>query len=224
MIDAIINLLPIIVGAALVPIAPIIILLLLLGDGGLRKAMAFVAGNTTVRLIQGILFGPTLGAASEVDAQDGSDYIVSTLLLVVGILLLISAYKKWRREADPDDPPPQWMAAISGFSVLKAAGAGALYVLLSPKQWVLTLSAIGVIGEASLDGVANLGLYLFYVVAAQVFVLTPIGMWLIAPERTAQPLQAVQAWLDRYNRVILITVSLLFGLWFFFKGFNGLFA
>ena len=44
----------------------------------------------------------------------------------------------------------------------------------------------------------------------------------LAPERAAKPLQAAQGWLDRHNRVIVIAVSFVFGLWFFYSGITGL--
>jgi hypothetical protein len=212
---------PVMVAAAAVPFSPIIVLLLLLGEGGLRTAMAFVAGNATVRLLQGTLFGLTLGVASKAEAEEGSSYIASTLLLIMGILLLISAYKKWRKEEDSDDPP-QWMTTIRGFSPLKAAGAGALYVLLSPKQWVLTLTAISIIGESELSMAADVGLYLLFMFVALVLALIPIVMYAITPQQAAKPLQALQAWLTQHNRVILIAVSLIFGVWFLVKGVTGL--
>ena len=74
------------------------------------------------------------------------------------------------------------MTAIGGLSAVRAVGAGALFVTVAIKQWVFTLSAIGVISEAELGGAANIGLYLFYVLATQTFVLTPILACAVAPQ------------------------------------------
>ena len=103
--DVFVSLLPVIAGATLVPVYPIVVLLLLQSQRGLGKAMAFVAGAVAVRLVQGILFGFVFGAAAEAYPDGGSEVIASTLLLIMGILLLIGAYKKWRKEADPDEHP-----------------------------------------------------------------------------------------------------------------------
>ena len=51
------GLLPLIVGAAVVPIWIIIVLLLLSSQGGRLKAAAFAGGAIVVRLAQGIGFG-----------------------------------------------------------------------------------------------------------------------------------------------------------------------
>jgi hypothetical protein len=66
--DVIADLLPLIVGATAVPFYPIVVLVLLQGQGGLVKALAFVAGNIAVRLAQGVLFGLVFGVALAADS------------------------------------------------------------------------------------------------------------------------------------------------------------
>jgi hypothetical protein len=216
------ELLPVILGAAVVPLYPIIVLLLLQSEGGLGKAVGFVSGGVAMRLAQGVVFGVVLGAAMAANSEDGQQLIASTLLLVVGILLLVAAFKKWRKEEDPDDPPPKWMTSISGLSGLRAVGAGALFVTIAVKQWVFTLSAISIISEAGVERPLSIGLYLFYILLTQTLVIPPILFYALAPERAARPLQAAQGWLERNNRVIVMTVSFIFGLWFSYKGITGL--
>ena len=221
--DVFLELLPVILGAAVVPLYPIIVLLLLLqNERGLSKAVAFVVGGVAMRLAQGVLFGLVLGAAMTANGEDGQQLIASTLLLVIGLLLLVAAFKKWRKEEDPDDPPPKWMTGISSLSGLRAIGAGALFVSIAVKQWVFTLSAISIISEAGMERPFGIGLYLFYTLLTQTLVLPPILFYAIAPQRAAKPLKAAQSWLERNNRVIVMTVSFIFGLWFSYKGITGL--
>jgi hypothetical protein len=216
------DLLLLIVGATAVPFYPIVVLLMLQSQGGLVNAIAFVVGNIAVRLAQGVLFGLVFGVAVAASSKDGQRLGVSTLLLIVGILLLITAVKKWQKDEDPDAPPPRWMAALSGLSAAKAFGAGALFATVAVKQWVFTLSAIGVIGEAELGEAASAGLYLIYVLATQTLVLLPILTYAAAPQRATRPLKAAETWLERNNRSIVISVSLIFGVWFSYKGVTGL--
>jgi hypothetical protein len=53
-------------------------------------------------------------------------------------------------------------------------------------------------------------------------VLTPIIVYAIALTQSAKTLDATQGWLKRHNRMIVIAISLIFGLLFLFKGIIGL--
>lgn len=216
--NVIVELLPILAGATLVPIYPIIALILLQSEDGLLKATAILVGNVLIRLTQWFLLDLLFETATDHYAEEGSNLITATLLLLLGILLLIKAYKSWRKESDPEEELPKWMSAFSGLTALKAAGVGALYVLVSPKQWVFTLSAISTIGEAKLTGLAPFGLYLFFTLAAQIFVLIPIVALAVAPQQATKPIKGIYSWLVKYNQTIILIVSLIFGLWFLIKG------
>jgi hypothetical protein len=108
--NVVVDLLPVIVSATVVPYYIIAVLVLLQSDGGLVKTLYFVAGGVAVRLVQGLLFGLVFGAAMGASSEGGQRLIVSTLLLVLGILLLITAFIKWQKAEDPD-AQPRWMAA-----------------------------------------------------------------------------------------------------------------
>jgi len=220
--EVIVCLLPLILGAALLPVWIIMALFLLRGEGGVRKALAFAAGAMMVRLVQGVLFGYVFGTAADASGESGSTLITSTLLSVLGILMLISAVRKWRKEDDPDAPPPKWMAALGGLSALKAFGMGALLMALAIKQWVFMLSAIAVIEQGELSLAGNVVTYLVFVLAAQSLVLAPILVSAVAPTQAARMLDAIHGWLERNNRAIVIAASLIFGVWFLWKGIAGL--
>jgi Sap, sulfolipid-1-addressing protein len=65
-------------------------------------------------------------------------------------------------------------------------------------------------------------LYLIYTLATQTLVVLPIVAYAVVPHRAAGPLKAAQTWLERHNRVIVTSVSLVFGVWFLYKGITGL--
>lgn len=216
-----VSLLPLIVGAAVLPLWIIMGLFLLRSENGVLKAAALSAGAMTVRLVQGILFGFVFAASAEASSAAGAGLLTSTLLLVVGIVMLIAAVKKWRKEEDPDAPPPKWMATLGDLSALKAFGMGALLMAVAIKQWVFTLSAIAVVEQGELSQTGNVLAYLFFVLAAQSLMLAPIIIHMVAPTHSARMLDTAQGWLERNNRVITIGVSAIFGLWFLWKGIAG---
>lgn len=223
MVETIIQLLPFIIGSALVPVQVMVVIFLLNNPNrGLEKAIYLVAGMTVVRLLQGVVFGWVL--ASGADGDGGKSPAVLALQLILGLLLLITAYKKWRDESDPDDPPPKWIALLDTLTPLRALGMGAGLALISGKSWAFTLSAIGVIEQARMEPSASGAAFLLFILLAQSLFLLAILAKLVVSERASVVLGNVSKWLERNNRPITVTVSVVFGLYFFWKGVSGLLA
>ena len=219
------SLSPLIIGSALVPIQIIIDILLLKNPKqGLLKASAYVGGMTTLRLLQGLIFGLILtgGVSATAEESSGKGPIVSTLLLVLGIFFLITAYKQWRKDDDPDAPPPKWLAMMDSVTPLKAFGLGFGLLLIGAKFWVFTLTAIAVIGEAALGQPTSTLTYLLFVLLAESLLLIPILIRVILPQQSKSILEKTSAWLTHYNRPIVILISLVFGLLFMYQGASGL--
>lgn len=222
MSDTLISLLPYIIGTAVVP-AQIIITILLLKSPqqGLLKAMLFVAGMTASRLAQGVLFGFVLDLGDTSSDADGDGLVVSTLLLVLGLLLIVAAYKKWSKEPDPDDPPPRWLAMMDQATVSQVFFFGAALPLISPKLWVFLLGALGVIDYAQMGQPASTLVFLLFVLLAQSLLLLPILIRILLPQRSVSILETISNWLERNNRPIVIAVSLIFGILFLYQGVTG---
>lgn len=225
--DSIITaLLPFIIGGALVPLQIIVVILLLTSEKqGLLKAIAFVLGMTLARLAQGFLFGFVLtgGSGDAADASSGIAWVKSTALLLLGIFLLSTAYKQWTKEPDPDAPPPKWMAMLDGVTPVRAFLFGAGFILIAAKLWVFTLGAISVIGEAQMGQRDSVVAFLWYILLAQSLLIIPILIRLLLPGQAGRLLGAFGDWLERYNRQIVIVVSLVFGLFFLYQSVMGFF-
>lgn len=222
--DVIPSLLPFVIGSAVVPLQIIVVILLLTGDKqGPLKAIAFVLGMTLSRLAQGVLFGLVLtgGSGDPADAENAG-VVKATALLVLGILLLITAFKKWNKEPDPDAPPPPWLAKLEGLTPLRALLVGAAFVLVAPKLWVFVLGAISTIGDAQLGQSAAVWAFLLFILLAQSLLIIPILLRLVMPRRAGALLESFGNWLKRYNDPIVIAVSLIFGVLFLYQGVAGL--
>ncbi|RZT97899.1 GAP family protein [Rivibacter subsaxonicus] len=215
------SLTPYIVGSALVPVQVIIGLKLLNHpSAGLRKAAAYLSGMSLARVVQGLLFLLVLGdwAARE----DGKRPVISALVLVLGILLLVAAWRSWRRDDDPDGPPSRWRVLVEEATPLRAFALGLGLPLLGAKLWVFTLGALATIADAHVGLAGSAAVYLLFIVFAQSLVLVPIALRAALPERSAPTIAAVGRWLDANERGIVIAVSLLFGLLFLHAGITGL--
>ncbi len=216
------ELIPLMIAAAIVPAWIIIVLLMLTNKNGVLKAAAFVLGTVLARLAQGALFGYVLQREAAADGAVGAGAIKAVLLLLVGLVLLILAYKKWTKEEDPDAPPPKWMSGLGAMSPLKALGFGVLLMIVGFKQWVFTLSALGTISAAQLSQGESIIVFLIYLLGALSLLLIPILFSAIAPQPAAKTLSSARAWLERNNRPVTVTVSLLFGVYFVAQGLTGL--
>lgn len=215
-------LLPLAIGSAILPVQITVTVLLLRSSAGRLAAVAWVAGMTAVRLGQGVVFGLVLGSgAADTEGPDQAAPIVSTLLLVIGVLFLVSALRKLIDEPDEDGPPPRWMLMMSTATPTQAFGFGAGVVAASPKLWAFTLGALAIIAEADLGRAGALGLFLLFVVLAESVHLTLVAVAYAAPRRAGPALERVTELLAQYNRPLMIGIGVVFGVWFLLKALVG---
>lgn len=217
------GLLPLILGSAIVPIQLIVTILLLRSSSGRITSVAFVAGMVSIRLLQGIVFGLILSSDSTSPEADGATSpVTGALLLVVGVLMLVLAVRSLLNEPDPDSPPPKWLAMTASIKPAKAYLLGAGLIGIGAKFWVFTLSAIGVIGDAGLGRASSIATFLLFVVLCSSAMMALIAVSVLAPSRSDALLTSASDWLGAHNRVIVIALGLVFGVWFVAKGLTGL--
>ena len=178
---------------------------------------------TTTRLVQGLLFGLVFTASDQVTSENGgSSPVVSTILLVLAVLFYVTALKQILKHEDSDAPPPKWMTMTASMTPGKAYVIGAGYLAVSAKFWVFTLGAVGAIGDADLGRTSSILNFLLFVALAECVHLALLGVTVVAPSKASGLLARSSAWLERRNRVIMITLGLVFGTWFLIKALRGL--
>lgn len=215
-------LVPLMVASALLPLQITVTILLAQSASGRIAAAAWVAGMVVVRLIQGLLFGVVLSrgvAEAEGPARPGP--IASTLLLVVGVTLLASAIRGWRKEPDEDAPSPRWMNMIGAATPGQAMAAGAGVVAASPKLWVFTLGALAAIAEADLAPSLAAAVYIAFTIVALSVHLAVVGLAYLQPDRADAVLGSLSDGLARYARPLKIGLGVIFGTWFLVKALAG---
>jgi hypothetical protein len=224
MSNLLLTLIPLGVASAVVPIQIIVTILLLRAPGGRVAAVAWVAGMTAIRLLQGLVFGLLLGArGGEADGAAGeSSVLVSVILLVLAILFYVVAAKQLLKHPDEDAPPPKWMTMLDGVAPGKAFLLGFGLVAISAKFWVFTLGAIAAIGDAGQGMGGSVVAFLLFVVLAESIHLTAVGFAYAAPARADAGLARFSGLLERYNGAIMMVLGLVFGTWFLLKALTGL--
>ena len=215
------TLLPLVVASAVVPVQITLTVLLLRASVG--TAAAWVGGMTATRLAQGLLFGLVFAEAGAASGQDGGPGpVVTGILLVVAVLFLTKAAKELLGGGDDDAPPPRWMKLTESITAGKAFLFGAGYVAIAAKLWVFTLGAIGAIEYAAPGRVTAVALYLLFVALAQCIPIGVVAYAALAPSSSQALLARASVWFERHNRVIVIVLGLVFGVWFLLKALQGL--
>ena len=217
------TLLPLALGSALVPMQIVVTVTLLRSPHGLAKALAWTSGMTSVRLLQGLIFGLILAPAQpDRSYSSGPGEVVSGILLVVALVFYVTGLRQLFTHVDEDAPPPRWMAMLSSLTPAKAGALGFGMVVISTKFWIFTLGAVGAIRDAHLGPIESLVDFLIFVAIAEAAHLILVGGMMLSPDRFAGVLDRFSLWLQRSNRVIVLVLSLIFGTWMLLTGLTGL--
>lgn len=208
------DLIPLIIFSAIPPVQ--VIVTLVLARSSMRAAVAWVAGITIVRLIQGILFGFVF-SAGDARSEATAPGFVAGLMLVLAVVFYVTALRKALADEDEDAPPPQWMTKAESMSPLAAFGAGAGFMTALVKFWVFTLGAISAIANAHLGAKLSILTFIVFVVLAQSGHFAILALAASSSSGSAAVVKGLSAWLQRNNRIITIVLGVFFGTWFLFK-------
>jgi Sap, sulfolipid-1-addressing protein len=218
MVTVLIYLIPLIIGSIAMPTWILLVVLLLSRSHRILEAVSFVAGVTAVRLAQGIIFGGILSVYSVPAYRKEMGIVASIFLILTGILLWLAAAREWRKAPRPEAPLPRWLSLVSSLTPLRTFVVGALLVLTSTRAWLFTLAAASLIGQANLRPLQDVIAYLYYVIGANLLIVTPIVISLTSSAH----FEAGAHWLELHNRSIVIAVSAIVGSIFLWRGIAGI--
>ncbi len=214
MIELMVILIPLTIGAALVQLPQVIILIFLLHTRrGVANGLAYVGSKTAFHLILGgLLWLFMSGVETSVEAAGGQfSLVVGAGLSVAGLVLLVYALRTVFSAPDDDAAAAGWLDKLESVSPWQAALVGIALLALDPKDWLFTLSGVELIAAADLSSSASLLVYLLFILLVQSFLLGLLLLRLIAPDRAQQWLGAINAWLKQYMRLFKIGGSVLLG-------------
>jgi hypothetical protein len=224
MTDLWLDLLPIAVAIAITPGRLIALILLFHTKQAILSSLSFVGGMVTNMLIEGLAFALifSITGVFAVEEGVGPPTILAVLFMVIGVLMLVGAAKVIFQEEDEDKAPPKWLAEIESFTPGKAYKFGLGWLFISPKQWIFTLTAVGVIFAANLEPLISFVNYLFFILIALTLFFLLILIYIVLGERSQSFMDSLFKWLKKNAQTILIVVFVVFGLYFLIKGLTGL--
>lgn len=212
MYDAILQSLPIALGIVVATLPVIAIPLILITRREIGILLAFMAGYAGGLLVVG---GVVISFADLVTPNDAAParWIV-WLRILLGLALLVLAWRKWRGRAAAGDAEdvPGWMKSIDTIGAWRAAILGFAMVALNPKNVVLVASGGLAIAQATPAPLAQSGALLVFATVSGIGIAMPYLMWITMGEAAIAPLDRLKVAMARNNRLIITAILALLGL------------
>ncbi len=222
--QAIGGLLPLAIGVALSPIPIVAVILMLATPRARVNGAAFAAGWVVGLVVVSVIVLVVAGGAD--DPNSSSSDTVNVVKLVLGIVFLLMAIRRWRGRPQHGDVPemPKWMAAIDRFTPARSFVLGAGLSGVNPKNLALTLAAAASIAQAGLSTGESAIAVAVFVVLGSLTVAGPVVLFLFGGERATAPLASIKEFMSGHNAVIMMVVLLVFGAKLVGDGWAGLSA
>jgi threonine/homoserine/homoserine lactone efflux protein len=210
--NAIGGLLPFAVGVAVSPMPIVAVVLMLVTPKARTNGSAFVLGWIVGIAVAGaivLLIAVPTSASS--DGQPAN--WVNWLKLALGLILLLVAVRQWRARPHEGEPSatPKWMAALDGFTAMKAAGTGVLLSAANPKNLVFIIGGGAAVAQTGISTGDQILAWAIFTAIATIGVGAPVVLYFTLGDRAAAPLDALKDWMARNNTAIMAVLCLIIG-------------
>jgi threonine/homoserine/homoserine lactone efflux protein len=210
--QAIGDVLPLAIAAAISPIPIIGVVLMLVTPRARTNSLAFVVGwlvGLAVVGVVGLTVASAAGASDGGESSSGAD----TFQVVLGVVLIAFALRQWRKrpKAGEEAAMPKWMDAVDHFTPPRAAGLGVVLSAVNPKNLLLALAAATTIASSNLPGGDQALAYAVFTLIATIGVAAPIVVSFTMGDRAASILDDLKTWLGHNNAAIMAVIFLVIG-------------
>ena len=212
MYDAMLQSLPIALGIVVATLPVLAVPLILITRREIGILLTFMAGYAGGLLAVG---GVVISFADLVTPNDaGPARWIVWLRILLGLTLLVLAWRKWQGRAAPGDAEdvPGWMKSIDTIDTWRAALLGFALVALNPKNVVLVASGGLAIAQATPAPLAQAGALLVFAAVSGIGIAMPYLMWITMGEAAIAPLDRLKAAMARNNRLIVTAILAVLGL------------
>ncbi|MCX4632305.1 GAP family protein [Streptomyces sp. NBC_01443] len=192
-------------------------ILLLSSRRGVRKGLAFLLSWLANLVV--VIACVVLLTGGEPPARHSTPSTAAACAkLAIGIGLVLYGAHRRRRPPRPHGPP-HWTARVDSASLVTAAG---LAWLLQP--WALVGAGAATVVAADLSSLTSWLALTGYCLLATLglIVMEMYTVW--APAAASARLNALRIWLEQHQEQLIVTISLLVGLWLTARGIYELVA
>lgn len=213
------EVLPLALGVAISPIPIIAAILMLLSPKARSTSVGFLIG-WLVGIIVAVVVFVLLASVLPQGDDDQAKPVSGVIKLVLGVLLLLLAFRQWRSRPAPGVEPalPKWMSAIDTMTAPKALGLGMLLSGVNPKNLIMAAGAGIAIGSGGLGVGDTVAVVAIFTIIAASSVALPVIAYLVASKRMTTPLDVLRAWLVHNNAAVMAVLLLVIGVVMLGKG------
>jgi Sap, sulfolipid-1-addressing protein len=209
--EAIGHSLPLAIAVALSPIPIVAVVVLLTSSRARSLGPVFVLGWLLGLVVVGAVVLAILGP-SAADSSGQRTRWVSWVMIVLGVLLLVEAGRRWRgRPSGGEAPLPAWLGALDRLKPAAALGGGVVLGGVRPKSLLLVVGGAATIAQTGIAGGQQAIAYAVFAVVATIGVAAPVVIYFAMGTRSTELLGRLKDWLRRNHAVILAVVLLVIG-------------
>jgi Sap, sulfolipid-1-addressing protein len=220
---AISEVLPFAIGVSISPAGIIAVILVLFSARARVNGPVFLLGWVVgVAILSTVIY--LLADAGDVGRSGSASDTSYWLKLIVGILLVLVAFRDWRKRPAAGEAvdQPKWMSAIDTLTPVKTGGLSVLLAGANPKNLALSLAAGASLAQAGASGSeATVGLIVFVIVAS-LTIAVPVVVYWVGGDRATRVLEGWRESLSANNAAVMAVLFLVFGVLLFSQGLRGL--
>jgi hypothetical protein len=210
--QAIGELLPLAVAVSISPLPIIAMVVLLMSPHARTSTPALMLG--WVASIAAALALFTLLSSVVGGRHDGGPRpIVAVIKLLVGLGMLVLAWREWRARPKPGRPAqlPHWLTTVQNMGPLAAAGTGFGIYAANPKNLTVGISAGVQLDSFDMAPGPALAVGAVHVLVASSTIVLPVLAFLMAENRVRPWLNDLQGWLTQHNAAVMAVLLLVIG-------------
>lgn len=217
------EILPLAVALAAGPLPIIAIMLILVSDDARAKGVGFVFGRITglaLIVAGGVVIFTLIDDPTLVD-RDHPRPVVSIARIVIGALLIVLAYRMWRRRNEPSRPSPL-TRRVDGLTAKGSVGLGLMVSVVDPASISLGLLCGVDIAAARSPVPTDVIVAAAFIALSTVTITLPLAGYLAGGQGVRARLVGVKGWLQSNEKAVMMVVFLLVGAMLIGRGIRDL--
>jgi len=218
------EMLPLAIGIAISPLPIIAIILILTTPQARTNGLAFLGGWLLgLAVVAAVVL--IITDAAEAATSNDTSRIASVIKLVLGLLLLFLAWRKFHKRPGPGEeaPMPKWMAALDRFTPARSVAVGALLAGPKPKNLILNAAAAAGIAQSGIGGFQQAAVLILLILIGSIGIIAPVAVYFaMGEEKSARVLGGWKTWLAANNGTVMTVLFVVFGFVLIGNGIGGL--